>query len=161
MLSARCLKITALIILALLLLPGCQPAKRPLTPQSDQEGKATKLSQLSPSERRILTSRLSNVAAGVKGVNRAIVVLSSDNKNELVALVGLTLKPESANQAASIKRDVIKKVKGVDRRLTQVLATTDPNMVKRISDIASGIIEGKPLKSYARDVNELNRMLKK
>lgn len=154
-------RMTALLIL-ILFLSGCQSYKKPYSPQSDLNGgKVTRLSKLSPSERRILTSRLSNAAAGVKGVKRAIVVLSSDNNNELVALVGLTLISSTAAKAAQIKAETIKKVKGVDRRITQVLATADPNMVKRISDIASGIIEGKPLKSYARDVNELNRMLRK
>jgi YhcN/YlaJ family sporulation lipoprotein len=87
--------------------------------------------------------------------------LSSDNKNELVALVGLTLNQGSASQAQSIKNTVTKKVKSVDRRVTQVLVTTDSNLVRRIGDIAAGIIEGKPIKSYARDVKELNRMLQK
>lgn len=158
--STRLLQLTILFILAILLLPGCQSAKKPMLPQSDTDN-STKLAQLSPSQRRILTNRLSNSATEVEGVRRAIVVLSSDNKKELVALVGLTLNGGTASQAQAIKDAVIKKVKSVDRRVTQVLATTDPNMVKRISDIAAGIIEGKPIKSYARDVNELNRMLQK
>jgi YhcN/YlaJ family sporulation lipoprotein len=156
----RLLQLTIVLVLVTLLLPGCQSAKKPLLPQSDTNN-TTKLAQLSPSERRILTNRLSNIATEVNGVRRAIVVLSSDNNKELVALVGLTLNEGSASQAQAIKAAVIKKVKGVDRRVTQVLATTDPNMVKRIGDIAAGIIEGKPIKSYARDVNELNRMLQK
>jgi YhcN/YlaJ family sporulation lipoprotein len=155
----RLLRLMVVLVLVMSILPGCQSPQKPLLPQSDTSNK-TKLSQLSPSERRILTSRLSNHAAQVEGVERAIVVLASDNNDELVALVGLVLNNNAA-QAQSIKQAVIAKVKGADQRVTQVLATTDPNMVKRISDIAAGIIEGKPIKSYARDVNELNRMLQK
>ena len=157
--STRLAQLTVLFILVILLLPGCQTNNKPLTPEAERDN--TKLSELSPSERRILTGRLSNSAAEVKGVRRAIVVLSSDNKNELVALVGLTLNQGSASQAQSIKNTVTKKVKGVDSRVTQVLVTTDSNLVRRIGDIAAGIIEGKPIKSYARDVKELNRMLQK
>lgn len=159
--STRLFKITALFIMVILFLPGCQSAKKPLSPQSTEEDNNTRLSQLSPSTRRILTDRLSNAATEVEGVQRAIVVLSSDNNDELVALIGLTLKDDTASKAKTIKETAIKKVKSVDRRVTQVLATTDPNMIKRISDIATGIIEGKPIKSYARDVNELNRMMQK
>jgi YhcN/YlaJ family sporulation lipoprotein len=150
----------ALIILLVLLLPGCQAPQKPrppqTTPKTDQIGRT----QLSPSEKRILTSRLSNTAAGVKGVKQAVVVLEPDNNNRLVALIGLTLNGPGGTQTPTIKNTVTQRVKKTDRRITQVLTTADPNMVKRLSDIAAGIIEGRPIKSYARDVKELNRMLK-
>ncbi|MEN6462763.1 MAG: YhcN/YlaJ family sporulation lipoprotein [Syntrophomonas sp.] len=156
-------RLTYLLILSLmmvLLVTGCQQQKKPIIPRT-KAAEQYDPSQLSPTERRVISSRLSNVAATVKGVQRAIVVLSSDNKNKMVVLVGLTLTPDAANKPQQIKSTTADKIKKSDKRVTQVLVTTDPNMTKRISDIAAGIIQGKPVKSYARDVDELTRTLKK
>lgn len=154
-------QIIAVSLLAAMFLVGCQPSKKIMPAPTPKKQSNTKLAQLSSGERRTLISRLSNAAVAVEGISRAIVVLSSDNNNDLVVLVGLTLKPGNKNGTGQIKQKLIDRLRRVDKRVTQVLVTTDPNMVKRVSDIASGIIEGNPLKSSARDVTELNRQLKK
>jgi YhcN/YlaJ family sporulation lipoprotein len=143
-----------------LLVTGCQQQKKPITPRT-KAAEQYDPSQLNPTDRRVISNRLSDVAATVKGVQRAIVVLASDNKNKMVVLVGLTLTPDATNKSQQIKSATADKIKKSDKRITQVLVTTDPNMTKRISDIAAGIIQGKPVKSYARDVDELTRSLKK
>lgn len=152
--------LVCLCLLVTILSSGCQPAKKPVPPQTKTDtAKNTPRTELSPSEQRIITSRLSNVANTVDGVSRAIVILSSDNNQDLVVMVGLNLTPEGMKKEQSVKQVVAQKVKSSDERIAKVLVTTDPNMIKRISDVAAGIIEGKPLKSFARDVNELNKNL--
>jgi hypothetical protein len=71
--STRLAQLTVLFILVILLLPGCQTNNKPLTPEAERDN--TKLSELSPSERRILTGRLSNSAAEVKGVSHSSLVV--------------------------------------------------------------------------------------
>ena len=51
--------------------------------------------------------------------------------------------------------------KAADTRINQVLVTTDPTMIKRINDVAAGIIEGKPIQSLEKDINTLTNDLKK
>lgn len=156
-------RLTGMLILSLMLIlsaAGCQTQKKPIIPKT-KAAEQYDPSKLTPTERRVISSRLSNAASTVKGVQRAIVVLSSDNKNRIVALVGLTLTPDAAKKQQQIKSMAADKIKKSDKRVTQVLVTTDPNMVKRISDIAAGIIQGKPVKSYAKDVDELTRNIKR
>jgi hypothetical protein len=78
-------------------------------------------------------------------------------------MVGITLNTEvmaSATQQASTKKMVKQKILDSDKRVTDVLVTSDANMVKKINDVAAGLIEGKPVLSYARSAAELGKMMK-
>ncbi|HWP98213.1 MAG TPA: YhcN/YlaJ family sporulation lipoprotein [Syntrophomonadaceae bacterium] len=152
-------------------LAGCQGAvKKPATPQQNTPPKTSNM-DVSASERRVMASRLSKIAQDVQGVNKASVAVTDGttttgagaSQGALVVLVGLTLNPtisSDANQMNAVKKSVADRIKANDNRISQVLITSDPTMIKRINDVAAGIIEGKPIQSYENDVNKLARDLK-
>ncbi len=195
-------KLTYLLCFSLmfmLLAGGCQKttAKKPMAPSTK---KPTQTSQMTPSERRVLASKLSKMAEQVKGVEKATVVVAdigvannitgntkanaqmnrataknlndntigSDagiNRSEpqgMIVMVGLTLKPgnNDMNKSNQIKSKVMNKLKAGDRRISQVLVTTDPNLVKRITDVAAGILEGKPIKTFEKDIKNIDSSLR-
>lgn len=180
---------TLLLCIGFLLisLMGCQTtAKKPMTPER-KPGVTTKkpTTEMTASERRVMANKLSKMAENVKGVKRASVVVSSigmtntgttattnkmtntnaarTNYSGQVVMVGLTLEPTATRDAATInkvKSTVANKLKASDRRISQVLVTTDPTMIKRINDIAAGIIEGKPIQNYQNDINDITNKLK-
>ncbi len=168
-------------IAAIILSAGCQQAKKPYTaPKTTTPSNPT---QVTESDKRIMANRFSEIAKAVPGVMTATVVvagadaamdtsktsttakseLSTKSASKIVVMVGLTLNKESMATDAkqeSIKNMVKQKIKNNDKRVTDVLVTTDANMVKKINDVASGLIEGKPVLSYARSAAELGRMMK-
>lgn len=88
----------------------------------------------------------------------------NNQANGVVVMVGLTIDPAVAKnqkKIGSIKTMVMNKLKASDRRITQVLVSTDPNMVKRLSDVAAGIIQGKPIKTFEKDIRDLNNRFKR
>lgn len=214
---------------------GCNnAAQRPDLPQQNQEDKADNADdEMTASERRVLASRLSNLAEQVDGVKDATVVVSSigmtnsmdndtnlnrdiqsdtnagrktsqmnnkmnnnmngaannnttnnraannqaanninpntaqnisdgANVSGLMVMVGLSLDQDmnSADKAKEIKKTVANKLKASDKRISQVLVTTDPGLVQRLSDVAAGIIQGRPIQGYQEDINELMRNMR-
>lgn len=122
------------------------PAKKPVSP-------------MSTSEARKLADKLTNLAVTVKGVNSATVVVQPAN-NQVTALVGLMLSPEvKGKETVKVKKEVADKLKKADKRVTGVLVTTNPDLVRRIQDIARGIIAGKPVQSFASEISELTRRI--
>ncbi|MGE5390673.1 MAG: YhcN/YlaJ family sporulation lipoprotein [Deltaproteobacteria bacterium] len=84
-------------------------------------------------------------------------------KSGTVVMVGLTLNTAtagSASKATTTKNMVAKRIKASDKRIAQVLVTTDPGLIKRLNDVAAGIIEGKPIQSFDKDIRDLNKRLK-
>lgn len=141
--------------------------------------------EMTASERRVMANKLSKMAENVKGVKRASVIVSSigmtntgnnattnkmtntnaarTNYSGQVVMVGLTLEPTATRDAATInkvKSTVANKLKASDRRISQVLVTTDPNLIKRINDVAAGIIEGKPIQNFQNEINDITGKLK-
>jgi hypothetical protein len=181
--------ITLLLCVSFLLigLVGCQTtAKKPMTPARKPGVTAKKpTTEMTASERRVMANKLSKMAENVKGVKRASVIVSSigmtntgttattnkmtntnaarTNYSGQVIMVGLTLEPTATRDAATInkiKSTVANKLKASDRRISQVLVTTDPNLIKRINDVAAGIIEGKPIQNFQSDINDISGKLK-
>jgi Sporulation lipoprotein YhcN/YlaJ (Spore_YhcN_YlaJ). len=161
-----CLVILCLVMLGITL-PGCQgAARKPQTPQNPQGNL-----DVSASDRRMMANQLSKTAESVPDVQKATVVVSEagglsggGTTKTLVAMVGLTVSSglgNDANKVSTIKQTVADKLKAADTRINQVLVTTDPTMIKRINDIAAGIIEGKPIQSFEKDINTLANDLKK
>lgn len=168
-------------IAAMLITSGCQQAKKPYTAPKTTPSSPT---QVTESDKRIMANRFSEIAKAVPGVISATVVvagadaamdtssktsttatskLSTSSASKIVVMVGMTLNQESMTtdaKQASVKNMVKQKIKSSDKRITDVLVTTDANMVKKINDVASGLIEGKPVLSYARSAAELGRMMK-
>ncbi|MDD3269391.1 MAG: YhcN/YlaJ family sporulation lipoprotein [Syntrophomonadaceae bacterium] len=89
------------------------------------------------------------------------VWLGNDNQaSGMIIMVGLTLDSANQDKATAIQTQVRNKLKASDKRISQVLVSTDPNMIKRINDVAAGIIQGKPIKTFQKDINELNTKFK-
>jgi cell division protein ZapA (FtsZ GTPase activity inhibitor) len=94
--------------------------------------------------------------------------LTDDNEmsqveNGIVAMVGLTLDDNIVNdvdKVNSTKQRVQERLRSSDQKISQVLVTTDPNLNKRINDLAAGIIEGKPIQSFEEDINDLSNELR-
>lgn len=78
-------------------------------------------------------------------------------------MVGLTVDPammKNPTEINSVKTTVMNKLKASDRRISQVLVSTDPNVIKRLNDVAAGILEGKPIKTFENDIRDLNTRFK-
>lgn len=88
---------------------------------------------------------------------------AKNNFSGQLVMVGLTLESSAMRDPATqnkIKSTVANKLKASDRRISQVLVTTDPNLIKRINDVAAGIIEGKPIQNFQNDINDINNKVK-
>lgn len=169
------------ILMAVFLISaGCKQSQKPYTkPDTTPSNPA----QVTESDKRIMANRFSEIAKAVPGVINATVVvagadaamdinktsttatskLSTKSTSKIVVMVGLTLNSQTMSTAAkqaNVKKMVKQRISSSDKRVTDVLVTTDPNMVKKINDVASGLIEGKPVLSYARSAAELGRMMK-
>ncbi len=160
--------IISFLLLALVIGACNNAAKKPGNPE--QNVPQTENLDISASERRVMANQLSKAAEGVAGVQRASVVIANmensdlSKGNNLAAMVGLTVSSSiSADQAKidATKNMVVDRIKKANNRVSQVLVTTDPTMIKRINDIAAGIIEGKPLQTFEKDIHTLNDDLKK
>jgi len=226
-------KLALLLCLTLILTSlalGCNnAAQRPDLPRDQKETTDRDDDELSASERRVLASRLANLAEQVEGVKDATVVVSSigvtnnlnagkniqpginaddgtpdqndkqgginnnrtntnqtanrmtnnqatnnanpntvqtppagTNVSGLLVMVGLSLEEgmNTADKADEIKRTVANKLKASDKRISQVLVTTDPGLVQRLNDVAAGIIQGRPIQGYQEDINDLMRRMR-
>ncbi len=168
-------RLLLILIAVMLVISGCQQAQKPdMNPNPNP-------TQVTESDKRIMANRFSESAKSVPGVLNATVVvagadaavngtsatatkkISTGSSGKIVVMAGLTLNAQtmaSPQQQASTKQKVKQKIQDSDKRVTDVLVTTDANMVKKINDVAAGLIEGKPVQSYAHSAAELGKMMK-
>jgi D-Tyr-tRNAtyr deacylase len=164
-----------LIFLLGVLLIGCQSAERKPLESQDRDRDS-----ISASERRVLADRLSRLATEVKGVQKATVVISevtladstrsSSNRETggkanpdtsdadisgMIVMLGISINNQV--DEAQTKAEVQKKLKASDKRISQVLVTSDPELVKKINDVAAGIIKGEPIAKHQMTIKELGR----
>ncbi len=81
----------------------------------------------------------------------------------LVVMTGINLSPtvsQDTNKVNSIKEQVKTKIKADNSNVSEVLVTTNPDLIKKLQDVAAGIIQGQPVQSYTQDINELDRNLR-
>jgi len=144
-----------------------QPARRPVTPRENATTRDSTLTrkaqqpatQATTTEARKLADKLTNQAAAVKGVRSATVVVQPAN-NRYTVLVGLTLNSEvKGDQAEAVKKEVTNKLDQADKRVSRVLVTTNPDLVRRIEDIARGVLAGKPVQSFADEITEVTKRI--
>ncbi len=163
------------IFLLAILLGGCQSAeKKPLENQPNDTG-------LTASDRRVLADRLSRLAMTVEGVQKATVVISDitlandsginttstentgttdTNQSQssisgMIVMLGININDQMDEEKT--KTDVKDKLKVSDTRISQVLVTSDPELVKKINDVAAGIIKGEPISKYQMDLKQLGK----
>ncbi len=89
---------------------------------------------------------------------------NNTNQTGLIVMAGITLEDNVNNNAAkmkTIKQTVANRMQAADARISQVLVTSDPDLIKRINDVASGLLNGKPIKSFETDIKNLGRDLQR
>jgi hypothetical protein len=75
-------------------------------------------------------------------------------------MVGVTLNAAAMkdnNLQNNIKEEVKNKIMQSDQKVNEVLVTTNPDMIKKLQDVAAGVIQGQPLQSYAQEITELDK----
>lgn len=80
-----------------------------------------------------------------------------------VVMVGLTLNAaamKDQNLEKSIKEEVKTKIMQSNQKVNEVLVTTNPDMIKKLQDVAAGVIQGQPLQSYAQEITELDKSIR-
>jgi YhcN/YlaJ family sporulation lipoprotein len=95
-------------------------------------------------------------AAKQKDVRSASCVITGNT-----ALVGLKLdKQPKGKLTDAIKREVEKKVKATDTKISNVVVTADPDMVSRIDTMFKDIGKGKPISGFATEIKEMINRIK-
>ena len=110
------------------------------------------------------TNRLNNVTDNRGQDNYYTQKNTRQNYTGLIVMVGLDLNDKAQNNpgmANTAKKNVASKLKASDKRISQVLVTTDPNLIKRINDVAAGIIEGRPIQEFQQDINDITNRVKR
>ena len=161
-----------LAIVLLLVLAGCRTAqRRPFSTRTPAPTTPTPLGDTKPrnmptpttptgplptdtKEMAELQDELAREAEQVQGVNKAWVVISGKT-----ALVGTELKDNfsggSQGDAATIKDDIMNRLRTADGRITGVVVATDAGTVNQIRKVAEGMKAGKPATSFTRDIDSL------
>jgi hypothetical protein len=99
----------------------------------------------------------------ISGVSSKSGEIPDVTSGKLVVMVGLNLNAaamQDKNQENKIKEEVKAKIMESDQRVNEVLVTTNADMIKKLQDVAAGVIQGKPLQSYAQDINELDKSIR-
>lgn len=81
----------------------------------------------------------------------------------IVVMVGLDVDRSMISNTAEMERlksKVADKLLNADNRISRVYVTSDPELVKRISNMATDIIKGKPLSRMKNDLNNLMDRMK-
>lgn len=84
------------------------------------------------------------------------------NAGGIVVMIGLDVDRSMINNTAEMERlktRVANKILRADDRVSRVYVTTDPELIKRISNMADDMVKGKPMSNMRTDMNNLmNRM---
>ncbi|NLV16758.1 MAG: YhcN/YlaJ family sporulation lipoprotein [Syntrophomonadaceae bacterium] len=117
------------------------------------------VTESSLSESRKLADKLTKQVVKVDGVSSAAIVIQPAN-NKFSALVGATLDSNVEGESATaIKNEITTTIKKADNRITKVMVTTNPDLIKRIEDIARGVLAGKPIQSFADEITDLTKRI--
>lgn len=149
-------------------LVGCQQtAKKPTPRQESMEKRSPSptapvrkpVTTITNTEAKRIADRLAKEAVKVRGVDKAAVVVDTTGTRPN-AYVGLELKTGvRGEETKQVKMNVEKRLKSAEPRLHSVNVTSDPDLVKRIQDIAAGIGKGKPITTFASELKELGRRI--
>lgn len=124
--------------------------------------KATVVVVSQPDTTGIAVDPLSGLPNDGTGVNPPGQTANPEQGN-LVAMVGITLNQadiQNQDKVNKIKEEVKKKIMTDSNQVREVLVTTDPSLIKKLQDIAAGIIQGQPVQSYTQNIKELDQSLR-
>ncbi|HZK43092.1 MAG TPA: YhcN/YlaJ family sporulation lipoprotein [Syntrophomonadaceae bacterium] len=166
-----------IIFIAFFMLTGCQnkAEKRPIPPNKSEEQVG-----LTDSESRVLSSRISNLAIQVEGVNRASVVVvrtelsamdfvqnkkTNDTLGKLTTsgggitvIVGASVNANIRENPETLSKTITnikEKTKLDDVEISQILVTTDPAIIGKIDALAVRMMEGEPITQYKEEIKEI------
>ncbi len=90
-------------------------------------------------------------------------VTTNPNVGNQVVMVGISISPavaQDTNQVNNIKEQVKTRIMADSDKVSDVLVTTDPELIKKLQDVAAGIIQGEPVQSYTQDIDELDKNMR-
>ncbi|NLM46344.1 MAG: YhcN/YlaJ family sporulation lipoprotein [Firmicutes bacterium] len=104
-----------------------------------------------------LAERISKIATGVDGVDRSVVVVISN-----MALIGVTLEREETSQAGdeALKKEVARRVEAEEPSIVNAYVSANPDIVKQLQDISSGITRGEPISTFFDQITDVLRRMK-
>ncbi|MGE5455404.1 MAG: YhcN/YlaJ family sporulation lipoprotein, partial [Methylocystaceae bacterium] len=145
---------------------GCgRQAPKPMTPGNKIAPNGTRSPNTTttpqPNMERVMADRFSNLANQVSGVKGSTVVVNKNaTGNTYTVMVGIELNADIKGSASEkVKKQVADRIKSNDTKVNKVLVTTDPDLITRLKDIASGVIKGKPVSSFAKEISELAKRI--
>ena len=104
-----------------------------------------------PTTESARASKIASNVAKIPEVNKATVVVSGST-----ALVGVDMKARvQGTNETDVKKKIEKDVKNTDKSITRVYVTSDPDLYKRIDNIARGISAGRPVSEFAKQISEI------
>jgi YhcN/YlaJ family sporulation lipoprotein len=133
-------------------LSGCKPAKKPTpTRYTPPAPKTTPAPVRKPVSETARAERIARNVAKIPEVNKATVVISGST-----ALVGIDMKAHvQGAHETEVKKKVEKTVRETDKAVKNVSVTADPDLYKRIDNIAKGIAAGRPLSEFTKQIAEI------
>lgn len=101
------------------------------------------------------STKIANEVAKIKGIKSANVVISDDR-----ALIGVDMENNAEGKITdALKSQVESTTKKTDNRIKTVAVSADPDIFERISNVGTGIQEGKPLSEFGNEIEELFRRI--
>lgn len=162
--SRKLLYVVAILMLLAVVMAGCRPAERPAPVPQQAEPDREIADRNAPinmqpnevnQDLNARADRIVNAVAKLDEVRSATVVIS-----ETTALVGVNLTDDTKGELNSeIKRQIEDTVRRTDREITRVSVTADPDIFKRIENIARETGRGRPLSGFGREIEELVRRI--
>lgn len=146
-------------IMIMVSMAGCKTATRKPTParytpaptRTTPAPSKTPTAVKKPTTESARASRIASNVAKIPEVNKATVVVYGST-----ALVGVDLKARvQGTLETDVKKKIEKTVKDTDKSITRVYVTADPDLYKRIDNIAKGISEGRPVSEFAKQISEI------
>jgi len=158
----------AIVILVSVMLGGCQPAARKLLPSQPLPSPQASSARLQPSatarqpaspagspESKASADAAVRAAVKVAGVRNATAVVSGNT-----AYIGLDLQQGMEKRSGLIAREVAKRVKSSTTSLKLVYVASNPDLVRRVKQVADGMKQGKPVSNFSGDLMEIARRIR-
>ncbi|WP_069650147.1 YhcN/YlaJ family sporulation lipoprotein [Caloranaerobacter ferrireducens] len=145
---------------------GCRGAEKPNLPRPkqgerniiDNEIERKDLEDVKEKSDKSLSTRAEKIADSIvdlPGVDDATVVITGNT-----ALVGVDIEEDLEGKVVTdLKKQIVARVKQIDKNIKNVTVTADPDLFERIDDIAQEINRGRGMSEFADEVKEIIRRI--
>ncbi|KPU28395.1 hypothetical protein TR13x_03085 [Caloranaerobacter sp. TR13] len=145
---------------------GCRGAEKPNLPRPKQEERniidneieRKDLEDIKEESGKSLSTRAEKIADSIvdlPGVDDATVVITGNT-----ALVGVDIEEDLEGKVVTdLKKQIVTRVKQIDKNIKNVTVTADPDLFERIDDIAQEINKGRGMSEFADEVKEIIRRI--